>query len=191
MCCLHFSVSLQSSLGEYPKRGIAFAKVIILFEMRKRINNNYILGACVFVMMLLCILSVSQPIRFQKAMENREVAVKAKLIKIRDAEEKYKAKHGVYTGDFTTLVKEKYIKGDDIVIPYSDGKKFSLTATTIVGKSGKQIPLMECGATYKDYLDGLSEEAIQEATDKANYAGLYPGLKIGDITADNNNAGNW
>lgn len=159
--------------------------------MRKRINNNYILGACVFIMMLLCILSVSQPIRFQKAMESREVEVKAKLIKIRDAEEKYKAKHGVYTGDFATLVKGKYLKGDDTVIPYSDGKKFSLAATTIVGKSGKQIPLMECGATYEDYLDGLSEEAIQETTDKANYAGLYPGLKIGDITADNNNAGNW
>lgn len=159
--------------------------------MRKRINNNYILGACVFVMMLLCILSVSQPIRFQKAMESREVEVKAKLIKIRDAEEKYKVKHGVYTGDFATLIKGKYLKGGDTVIPYSDGKKFSLAATTIVGKSGKQIPLMECGATYEDYLNGLNEEAIQEATDKANYAGLYPGLKIGDISADNNNAGNW
>ena len=159
--------------------------------MRKRINNNYILGACVIVMMLLCVLSVSQPIRFQKAMESREVEVKEKLMKIRDAEEKFKAKHGVYTGDFATLVKGKYLRADDQFIPYSDGKKFSLEATTIVGKSGKQIPLMECGAAYEVYLDGLDEDNIQEITDKANYAGLYPGLKIGDITTDNNNAGNW
>ena len=159
--------------------------------MRKRINNNLILGACVIIMMLLCILSVSKPIRFQKEMANRESEVKAKLMLIRQAEEKYKARHGVYTGDFATLVKGKYLKKDVQYIPYSDGKKFSLAATTIVGKSGKQIPLMECGAAYADYLDGLDEDAISEVTDKANYAGLYPGLKIGDITTDNNNAGNW
>ena len=104
------------------------------------------MGACVIVMMLLCILSVSKPIRFQKEMTSRENEVKAKLMLIRQAEEKYKARHGVYTGDFATLVKGKYLKQDAQYIPYSDGKKFSLAATTIVGKSGKQIPLMECGA---------------------------------------------
>ena len=157
----------------------------------RKINNNVVLSACVIVMMMLCILSVGQPIIFQKQMQSREAEVKAKLLVIRQAEEKYKAKNGVYTGDFATLIKGKYLKGEDTLIPYTDGKKFSLSATTIVGKSGKQIPLMECGACYEDYLDGLNEEAIQEITDKANYAGLYPGLKIGDITTDNNNAGNW
>ncbi len=159
--------------------------------MRKRINNNYILGACVIVMMTLCILSISQPIRFQKQKESREAEVKEKLMLIRSAEEKYKALHGVYTGDFATLVRGKYLKPEDTIIPYSDHKKFSLSATTIVGKSGKQIPLMECGAEYEDYLDGLDENSIDEITGQANYAGEYPGLKIGDITADNNNAGNW
>lgn len=36
----------------------------------------------------------------QKAMASREAEVKEKLMQIRQAEEKYKAKHGVYTGDF-------------------------------------------------------------------------------------------
>ena len=63
--------------------------------MRKRIKNNYILGACVIIMMLLCILSVSQPSRFQKAMASREAEVKEKLMQIRQAEEKYKSKDGV------------------------------------------------------------------------------------------------
>ena len=142
----------------------------------RKINNNIVLGACVIVMMLLCILSISQPIRFDKQRASRETEVKEKLMQ---------------TGDFNTLVKGKYLKADAQYIPYSDGKKFSLAATTIVGKSGKQIPLMECGAEYGDYLDGLDEESIQEVTDKANYAGEYPGLKIGDITTDNNNAANW
>ena len=110
---------------------------------------------------------------------------------IQKAEERYLAKHGVYTGDFKTLVKGKYLADSLQYIPFSDGKKFSLAATTIVEKSGKQIPLMECGATYHDFLDGLNENYIQEVTEQANDAGLFPGLKIGDITTDNNNAGNW
>ena len=159
--------------------------------MRKRIKNNYILGACVIIMMLLCILSVSQPIRFQKAMASREAEVKEKLMQIRQAEEKYKAKHGVNTGDFPTLVKGKYLQEDAQYIPYADGKKFTLAATVIVGKSGKQIPVMECVAGYETFLDGLDEGSIQQKIEEANYAGNYPGLKIGDLTTDNNNAGNW
>ena len=159
--------------------------------MRKRIKNNYILGACVIIMMTLCILSVSQPIRFQKAMASRETEVKEKLMQIRQAEEKYKAKHGVYTGDFPTLVKGKFLQEDAQYIPYADGKKFTLAATVIVGKSGKQIPVMECGAGYETFLAGLDEGSIQQKIEEANYAGNYPGLKIGDLTTDNNNAGNW
>lgn len=50
---------------------------------------------------------------------------------------------------------------------------------------------MECGASYEDFLNGLDENAVQELIDKAMISGAYPGLKIGDITTDNNNAGNW
>lgn len=157
----------------------------------RKINNNAILGACVIIMMLLCALSVSQPLIFEKQMQGREAEVKEKLLRIRNAEEKYKARHGAYTGDFDILVKGKYLKADDTLIPYTDGKRFSLSATTIVNKSGKQIPLMECGATYEDYLDGLNEESIQQATERASETGSYPGLRIGDITKDNDNASNW
>ena len=125
---------------------------------------------------------------------NIELAVNAgetAMMQIRQAEEKYKAKHGVYTGDFPTLVKGKYLPEDAQYIPYADGKKFTLAATVIVGKSGKQIPVMECGAEYESYLDGLDEVSIQQKIEEANYAGNYPGLKIGDLTTDNNNAGNW
>lgn len=110
---------------------------------------------------------------------------------IRTAEERYKARHGGYSGDFQTLIKGKYLQESLQYIPYSDGKKFTLSATTIVSKSGKQIPLMECGASYEDFLNGLDENAVQELIDNAMISGAYPGLKIGDITTDNNNAGNW
>ena len=159
--------------------------------MKRKININYILGACVIVLLVLCTLSISQPLRFQSAKQEREKAVKETLMKIRTAEERYKARHGGYSGDFQTLIKGKYLQESLQYIPYSDGKKFTLSATTIVSKSGKQIPLMECGATYEEYLDGLNEDAIQQETDNANMEGRFPGLKIGDITTNNDNAGNW
>ena len=167
------------------------AKVTILFEMRKKISNNSILAACVLVVLTLCLLSVWQPIHFQKEKEQRETAVKQRLMKIRTAEENYKRRHGTYTGDFATLIKGKWLDREMQYIPFSDNKRFSLSATTIVTKNGKQIPLMECGATYEEYLDGLNEDAIQQETDKANMEGRFPGLKIGDITTTNDNAGNW
>ena len=159
--------------------------------MKRKININYILGACALVLFVLCLLSIFQPLHFQQEQARREVAVKNRLMKIRSAEQKYRSHHGVYTGDFTVLVKGKYLADSLQYIPYADGKKFTLSATTIIGKSGKQTPLMECGALYEDYLDGLNEDAIQELTENANNSGTYPGLKIGDITTDNNNAGNW
>lgn len=159
--------------------------------MKRKININYILGACVIVLLVLCTLSISQPLRFLSAKQEREKAVKETLMKIRTAEERYKARHGGYSGDFQTLIKGKYLQESLQYIPYSDGKKFTLSATTIVSKSGKQIPLMECGASYEDFLNGLDENAVQELIDNAMISGAYPGLKIGDITRDNNNAGNW
>ncbi len=159
--------------------------------MRHRINNNYILGACLAVLITLCFLSIWRPMHFQQEQARREQAVKTRLMQIKDAEERYLAKHGAYTGDFKTLVKGRYLADSLQYIPYSGGKKFSLAATTIISKSGKQIPLMECGATYEDFLQGLNENDIREVTDQASGAGLFPGLKIGDITTDNNNAGNW
>lgn len=41
------------------------------FEMRKKISNNSILAACVLVVLTLCLLSVWQPIHFQKEKEQR------------------------------------------------------------------------------------------------------------------------
>ena len=97
--------------------------------MRKKISNNSILAACVLVVLTLCLLSVWQPIHFQKEKEQRETAVKQRLMKIRTAEENYKRRHGTYTGDFATLIKGKWLDREMQYIPFSDNKRFSLSAT--------------------------------------------------------------
>ncbi len=154
-------------------------------------KNNILLLAGVLILAVLCFLSVNSPIRFQREQAGRELAVKQRLVKIRAAEERYRSQTGVYTGDFAKLVEGGLLADSLTFIPYSDGRRFSLTATMILGKSGKQIPLMECGAGYADYLRGLDSNSIAHLIEQANASGRYAGLKIGDITEPNNNAGNW
>lgn len=156
-----------------------------------KIKNNHILLICVLALALICFLSVDKPIHFQHQQAIREYAVKERLLKIRTAEERYKKATGAYTGDFTLLVKRGLLADSLQYIPYSGGKRFSLTASTQIMKSGKQIPLMECDANYEDYLQGLDPNSIANLIQEANESGRFPGLRIGDINTPNNNAGNW
>ena len=159
--------------------------------MRKGTNNNLILGVLALALAVTCGLSVYSPVRFDKQKALRERAVKERLLKIRNAEEKYRKANGVYADDFNLLVKGGYLADSLQYIPFSDGKKFSVTVSTQIGKSGREIPLMECGAGYEDYLKGLDANSIANLIEEANSSGRYPGLKIGDITTPNDNAGNW
>ena len=77
------------------------------------------------------------------------------------------------------------------MIPFSNGKKFDLTVSSVVLKSGKSEPVMECSATYNEYLYGLDANEIGNLNEQAAEQGQYAGLKIGDVNTPNNNAGSW
>ena len=154
-------------------------------------NQNIILGFCVLVLVVLCWLSVERPMRFEREQAEREKAVKARLLHIRTAEERYRARKGVYTGDWATLIRAKLLADSLQYVPFSGKERFHLEASFVMGKSGRQIPVMQCGATYDQYLKGLDENAVANLTEKANMGGRFPGLMIGDITQPNENAGNW
>lgn len=157
----------------------------------KKIKTSYLLVGCVAVMALLCIMSIGGPIHFDSQRKVRETAVKTRLMAIRSAEERYRARHGVYAGNFNSLVKNGYLADSMRYIPYTDKKSFELQATTITGKGGQDVPLMECRAKYVDFLDGLDRNSVANVIEDANSSGGFPGLKIGDINTPNNNAGNW
>lgn len=156
-----------------------------------KIKLNYILSAIVVVLLILCTASIYGPVHFNNEKAHRETVVKERLYAIRKAELKYRQLHGSYTADFKQLTDSKLLKEEMQYIPFSDKKKFELATTIYTGKSGGTTPLMECRAPYAAYLDGLSEKRINEITETANSTGEYPGLKIGDITTPNDNAGNW
>lgn len=153
-------------------------------------KTNYLLTGCVLLLVVLCFLSVNAPLRFDHERQVRETEVKTRLVAIRQAEERYCQRHGTYTGDFNALVKGGLLADSLRYIP-NTRKPFSLRASGIMGKTGRQIPVMECGARYDEYLQGLDADEVSDLTDEAMGAGRFPGLKIGDLETPNNNAGNW
>ncbi len=192
--------SMASSASPGFRRGGSLPRVGLICKgkgkninskMKVNFKNNYLLAACVLALLLVCWTSVNAPIRFEREQAQRETAVKERLLAIRNAEEQYRKLHGTYTGDWQTLIRSGLLADSLQYVPCSDKRRFSLVATTIIGKSGRQTPLMECGATYDVYLQGLDPHAVASLMESANEAGRYPGLKIGDISEPNGNHGNW
>lgn len=159
--------------------------------MRIKTDNSVLLTLCVLVLAALCIVSIGAPMRFDSQRAERERAVKARLVKIRSAEEKYRLRHGAYAASFDRLVKSGLLADSLRYIPYTDGQQFRLQTSSTAGRGGEHIPLMECGATYTQYLNGLDKASVENLTEEANAAGRFPGLKIGDLETPDNNAGNW
>jgi hypothetical protein len=155
-----------------------------------KLNNNHILLACVAVLAVLCVLSVSAPLRFGRERQRREEAVKERLLLIRSAETAYLKANGSYA-NLPTLVGGGWLADSLQYIPYSRQAKFHVAVSTQTGRSGARVPLMECAAGYHEYLCGLDEEAVAALIREATGRGEYPGLKFGDIASPNNNEVNW
>lgn len=62
---------------------------------------------------------------------------------------------------------------------------------TIKKVSGVNVPLFEASMPYKSLLVGLDNQLRINLDAEMKDTGRYPGLKVGSITAPNNNAGNW
>lgn len=82
---------------------------------------------------------------------------------------------------------------DTIVeIPFSNGMRFELEVNNDYKTSqGIRVPLFEARAPFESYLGDLNEQELINLIDKENKLDHYAGLKVGDIYAPNNNAGNW
>ena len=63
--------------------------------------------------------------------------------------------------------------------------------STVKMVSGVKVPLFEASMPYKSLLRGLNNQLRINLDAERNDQGRYPGLKVGSVTAPNNNAGNW
>lgn len=97
----------------------------------------------------------------------------------------------IWTALADTLFDKNFVADSIQYIPFSNGRVFELEKSVVVNKSGVVQNVMECRATYDDYLQGLSTRELTNLKDMAEKTERYQGLKIGDLYTANNNAGNW
>jgi len=79
-----------------------------------------------------------------------------------------------------------------VIIPFSNGQRFEIEVNNDYKTSqGIRVPLFEARAPFESYLGDLNKQELINLIDKENKLDHYAGLKVGDIYAPNNNAGNW
>lgn len=79
-----------------------------------------------------------------------------------------------------------------VVIPFSNGLRFELEVNNDYKTSqGIRVPLFEARAPFESYLGDLNKQELVNLIDRESKLDHYAGLKVGDVYAPNNNAGNW
>ena len=101
----------------------------------------------------------------------------------------------IYKNMIETLYKGEF-NNDNIntitYIPFTDNKRFELEVNNGYKTSqGIPVPLFEVRAPFEAYLADLDKQELANLIDKEQKMEHYTGLKVGDINAPNNNAGNW
>lgn len=115
----------------------------------------------------------------------------AELFKLYEAGEPlvFKVKNQVAVKD--TICKRPDFCVDSLnFIPYSGGRKVEMESAIKV-VSGVNVPLFEASVPYKALLKGMDHQLIVNLVAEREDTDRYPGLKVGSISAPNNNAGNW
>lgn len=146
--------------------------------MKLRISNRLGLSICVVTLLVLCVLSISQPILFNHQKQQREHEVSNRMEQIWKAEQTFCKQNNVYTSNLQQLVKAGLLADSLQVIPYSDGKRFKVTANVDITRSGRQVPTLTITAQYDDYLWDMNENNVANLIEDANKRGSFPGLKM-------------
>ena len=97
-----------------------------------------------------------------------------------------------------TIFAPKVLSKSDIeqlrYIPGTDNQaQYIMEAGIITTESKVVIPVVECRAPYKIFLDTVAyrQEFINLVDDEVHNFNRYPGVKFGSMEAGNNEAGNW
>jgi len=76
-------------------------------------------------------------------------------------------------------------------VPGFENTTFSLDTATLFSRSGYIVPVFEASVLYDVYLGDLNRQMLINLKDKNIKIGRFLGLKVGDVSTINNNAGNW
>ena len=93
----------------------------------------------------------------------------------------------LYKGEYDATTIDKIV-----IIPFSEDLRFEVEVNNDYKTSqGIRVPLFEARAPFTTYLADLNEQELVNLIDREEKLEHYAGLKVGDIYAPNNNAGNW
>ena len=78
-------------------------------------------------------------------------------------------------------------------IPHTNNVEFILEAAKVMTGANVMVPVVECRAPYKYYLDTVAyrQNIINLIDDRVNNFNAYAGLKFGSMEGTNNEAANW
>ena len=100
--------------------------------------------------------------------------------------------------EIDTIFAPKKVSREDVenfrYIPGTGNKaQFIMEAGIITTESKVVIPVVECRAPYKAFLDTVAyrQEVINLIDEEQNNFNRYPGVKFGSMDSGNNEAGNW
>ena len=167
-----------------------------------------ILGVVILGLVYVIYDQISTPIRFEDEVKVRNAQVIERIKDIRTAQRSFKSKYQRFTGSFDTLIsfvlndtlelERKIVDEDDSVelryIPGTDKKaQYIMEAGIITTESKVVIPVVECRAPYKMYLDTVEfrQDIINLIDNDVHNLQRYPGIKFGSMETGNNEAGNW
>ena len=95
-----------------------------------------------------------------------------------------------------TIFSPKKLTAQDVAnLRYIPGTQteYIMEAGIITTESKVVIPVVECRAPYKYFIDTVlyRQELINQIDDDVNNFNRYPGIKFGSMEIGNNEAGNW
>ena len=76
-------------------------------------------------------------------------------------------------------------------VPFSNGVEFEMMSRSDTTKLGAPLNLFQAQTPYESYIGDLDKQQLANLKDLRSKLGKYSGLRVGDIEAPNNNAGNW
>ena len=148
---------------------------------------------------------ISTPIKFDDELKAKKAQVIDRIKDIRTAQRAFKLKkmgkknvEKFKIAVIDTIFSPKRLSKQDVeqlrYIPGTDDKaQYIMEAGIITTESKVVIPIVECRAPYKMFLDTVAyrQEIINLIDDEMNNFNRYPGVKFGSMEAGNNEAGNW
>ncbi len=101
-----------------------------------------------------------------------------------------------YIGTLDSLYCDNYPIDSLPYVPYTNGQKFVLGAKVLevgskVNETVLKVPVFEAKVLNRVLLKGLNKQLRINLDDEAFKMDRYPGLKVGSLETNVNNAGNW